>query len=309
MNNNELDNSNLKNKILELKEKRKAIIVAHNYQIDEIQEIADIVGDSLALSKYCASNDKKVIVFCGVHFMAESAKILSKEKIVLLPEKDAGCPMADMVTAEALKEEKRKNPDFVVVCYINSSAEVKAESDICCTSSNAIKVVSSIKQKNILFVPDKNLGAYIASKLPEKNIKLWNGYCITHHKIKLTDVQKIKEMYPYAKMLVHPECQQNIIEIADFVGSTKEIIDFASISNETHFIIGTEMGVLYALKKNNPNKKFNLLSQGLICPNMKKNSLKSVYECLDEMKYNIEVDEDIMLKAKKSLDRMLEISK
>lgn len=294
-------------KIKELKEKRQAVIVAHSYQIDDVQEIADMVGDSFALSKYCAASDANTIVFCGVHFMAESAKILSPEKTVLLPVLDAGCPMADMVTAETLREAKKRYPQAVVVCYINSSAEVKAESDICCTSSNAVSVIRSVKEKDIIFVPDKNLGSYVAKMVPEKNIIFWEGFCITHHRIKAGEVRKIKEMHPDALLLVHPECQPEVTALADFVGSTKQIIDYAGKSGNTKFIIGTEMGVLYKLKKDNPEKTFYLMSQGLICPNMKKTTLQSVYDSLNEMKYNIELDEDIRIKAKKALDRMLEI--
>lgn len=303
-----MNNNDLIKKINELKEEKNAVIVAHNYQVDDVQEVADVIGDSLALSRYCADNDKKVIVFCGVHFMAESAKILSPQKTVLLPEIDAGCPMADMVTADALREEKKKHPGAVVVCYINSSAEVKAESDICCTSSNAIKVVKSIKEKDILFVPDQNLGSYVARMVPEKNIILWKGYCITHHRVRSDEIKKVKEIHSDALLLVHPECQKEIAEAADFVGSTKQIIDYAKESTSSKFIIGTEMGVLYKLKKDNPDKSFYLLSQGLICPNMKKTSLKSVHDALNEMKYEIDLDEDIRLKAEKALERMLEIS-
>ncbi len=294
-------------KIEELKEKMNAVIVAHNYQIDDVQEVADVVGDSLALSKYCASVEKEVIVFCGVHFMAESAKILSPKKTVLLPEIDAGCPMADMVTAEALREEKKKYPGAVVVCYINSTAEVKAESDICCTSSNAIEVVKSIKEKEILFVPDQNLASYVAKMVPGKNIIPWKGYCITHHRVGIEDVKKVKEIHPDAILAVHPECRSEIVQAADFVGSTKEIIDFAGKSNNKKFIIGTEMGVLYTLTGNNPSKTFYLLSKGLICPNMKKTTLTSITDSLVEKKYEISLDEDVRLKAKKALDRMLEI--
>lgn len=281
--------------------------MAHNYQNDEVQEIADVIGDSLALSRYCANNDKDVIVFCGVHFMAESAKILSPSKTVLLAEIDAGCPMADMITADALREAKKKYPGAVVVCYVNSSAEVKAESDICCTSSNAVEVVKSIPEKDILFVPDKNLGSYVAEKVPEKNIILWEGYCITHHRISVEQVREIKKIHPDALVLVHPECRKEVCEEADFVGSTKQIIDFAEKSEHSKFIIGTEMGVLYKLKRDNPDKTFYLLSQGLICPNMKKTTLESVYNALKEMKYEIKLDENIRLKAKKALDRMIRI--
>ncbi|WP_010246673.1 quinolinate synthase NadA [Acetivibrio cellulolyticus] len=294
--------------ILELKKKRNAVIVAHNYQVDDVQEVADVIGDSLALSKYCAGVDKDVIVFCGVHFMAESAKILSPDKTVLLPEIDAGCPMADMVTKEALIEEKKKHPNATVVCYINSSAEVKSECDICCTSSNAIDIVRAVKSKDILFVPDQNLGSYVSKMVPEKNIILWNGYCVTHHRVKSDEIDRVKELHPNAEILVHPECQPNIVDAADFAGSTKQIIDYAAKSPNKDFIIGTEMGVLFKLKKDNPDKNFYLLSQGLVCPNMKKTSLSSIYNALNEMKYEINLDENIRLKAKKSLDNMLELS-
>lgn len=303
-----MNKSDIIEKINELKKLNNAVIVAHNYQIDEVQEVADVVGDSLALSQYCAKSDKKLIVFCGVHFMAESAKILSPEKTVLLPEIDAGCPMADMVTAEALRKEKSKFPGASVVCYINSSAEVKAESDICCTSSNAVKIVKSLKEKDILFVPDQNLANYVASKVPEKNIIPWEGYCLTHHRISTEDVKEAKKCHPDAILAVHPECRSEITKEADFIGSTKQIIDYAKASESTKFIIGTEMGVLYALKKDNPSKTFYLLSKGLICPNMKKTTLSSIVDSLVEMKYQIEIDESIRIRAQKSLERMLEIS-
>lgn len=302
-----MDKKELIQKILELKTQRNAVIVAHNYQIDDVQEIADVVGDSFALSKYCANTDAEVIVFCGVHFMAESAKILSPQKTVLLPEIHAGCPMAEMVTAEALREAKKEHPGAVVVCYVNSSAEVKAESDICCTSSNAVNVIRSIEEKDILFVPDKNLGSFIAKQVPEKNIILWEGYCITHHRMRTEDVRHIKELHPDALLLVHPECQPDIVELADFAGSTKQIIDYATRSDHQKFIIGTEMGVLYKLRRDNPDKAFYLMSQGLVCPNMKKTSLQSVYAALNEIKYKIVIDEDIRVKAKISLDRMLAV--
>jgi quinolinate synthase len=302
-----MDRSELIKQILQLKKEKKAVIVAHNYQVDDVQEIADMVGDSLALSRYCANTDSEVVVYCGVHFMAESAKILSPEKTVLLPEIDAGCPMADMVTAESLREKKKEYPGAAVVCYINSTAEVKAECDICCTSSNAIDIIKSIREKDIIFVPDQNLGSYVARMVPEKNIILWKGFCVTHHKIKAEEVKKIKELHPDALLLVHPECQPNIVELADYVGSTKQIIDYATQSEKQKFIIGTEMGVLYKLKKENPAKTFYLMSQGLVCPNMKKTSLSSVYHALKEMRYQIELDEDIRLKAKGSLDRMLKV--
>jgi quinolinate synthase len=302
-----MNKQEFKEEISALKVKRNAVIVAHNYQIDDVQEISDLVGDSFALSKYCASSSSGVVVFCGVHFMAESAKILSPKKTILLPEIDAGCPMADMVTAEALREEKKRHPGAAVVCYINSTAEVKAESDVCCTSSNAVKVIKAIPQKEIIFVPDQNLGHYVAQMVPEKRIILWKGFCATHHRIKPEEAEAVKQLHPDALLLVHPECRPGVVKLADFTGSTKQIIDFASSSKATKFVIGTEMGVLYKLKKDNPEKQFYLLSQGLMCPNMKKTSLQSIYNSLTEMKYIIELDEDIRLKARKSLERMLEI--
>ncbi len=303
-----MDKIELINKINKIKEQKNAVIVAHTYQRDEVQEIADMVGDSFALSRYCASTDADMVVFCGVHFMAESAKILSPEKTVLLAERDAGCPMADMVTAEALRGFKKKYPTAAVVCYINSSAEVKAESGICCTSSNAVNVIKSIKQKDIIFVPDKNLGNYVAKMVPDKNIILWEGFCPTHHRVRADAVDRVKELHPDAIVLVHPECRLEVIEMADFVGSTKAIIEYATKSKHKKFIIGTEMGVLYSLKKNNPDKEFYLLSQSFICPNMKKTTLNSIFTSLNEEKYNIELDEEIIKKASTSLRRMLQIN-
>jgi len=302
-----MDKKALTKDILALKQERNAVIVAHNYQIDDVQAVADVIGDSFALSKYCASVPQDVIVFCGVHFMAESAKILSPQKTVLLPEIHAGCPMADMVTAEDVRALKRNHPHAAVVCYINTSAAVKAESDICCTSSNAVKVIQSLAEEEIIFVPDKNLGNYIAKKVPEKRMIIWDGYCVTHHRVTLEDVQKAKKAHPDAVLLVHPECRPEVVELADFVGSTRQIIDFAAASKEKKFIIGTEMGVLFSLKRNNPEKTFYLASQGLICPNMKKTRLESVYNALKQMRYTIELEEEIMIKARTTLERMLKV--
>jgi quinolinate synthase len=293
-----MDKNELITQILALKKQRNAVIVAHNYQIDDVQEIADIVGDSFALAKYCAASPHDVIVFCGVRFMAESAKILSPQKTVLLPEINAECPMADMVTAGDVKRMKAKYPCTAVVCYINTSAEVKAECDICCTSSNAVKVIESLAEEEIIFVPDRNLGDYIAKKVPRKKMILWEGYCITHERVIAEDVTKVKEAHPDALVLVHPECRPEVVQMADFVGSTKQIIEFASASERNKFVIGTEMGVLTRLKKDNPDKTFYLLSQGLICPNMKKTRLESVYHALRDMKYAIELEEEVRVKLK-----------
>jgi len=297
----------LKNEIYRLKKEKNALIVAHNYQIDEVQEIADFVGDSFYLSKVCAERPEEVIVFCGVHFMAESAKILSPHKKVLLPEIDAGCPLADMVTAEDVENLKKKYPDYSIVCYINSPASVKAKSDVICTSSNAVKIVREFPNDKIIFLPDKNLGSFVKKQVPEKDIILWEGFCITHYKIKKEDVEKAKSAHPNALVLVHPECRPEVVELADFVGSTKQIIDFATASKEKEFIIGTEMGVLYSLKKLNPDKKFYILHQGMICPNMKKNTLQSVRDALLYERYQIEVEEEIIQGAKRALAKMLEM--
>jgi quinolinate synthase len=303
-----MDQNQLIEEIIKLKKERDAIILAHNYQVPDVQDIADVVGDSLALSKHAANTDHKVIVFCGVHFMAESAKILSPEKTILLPARDAGCPMAEMVTAERLREMKAKYPEAAVVVYVNSSAEVKAEADICCTSSNAVKVVESIKNKQIIFAPDENLGSYIAKRVKDKEIILWKGFCITHKRVKAGEVKKIKELYPDAKILVHPECEPEIQAMADFLGSTSEIIKYAKEIPQKDIIIGTEEGVLHILKKENPDKNFYLLSPGLICQNMKKTRLQDVYHALLNMQYEINLDEEIRLKALKSLNEMLKIS-
>lgn len=299
--------SDIIKEIKELKHKKNAIILAHNYQREEIQEVADIVGDSLALSRAAAEVDNDTIVFCGVHFMAETAKILSPQKTVLLPVLDAGCPMADMVTTEKLRERKKEYPEAKVVCYVNSSAEVKAESDICCTSSNALKVVKSLEANQILFVPDQNLGSYVARQIPEKEIITWEGYCITHHRITMEDFNKVKENKGHIKILMHPECQPKLVELADFAGSTSQIIDFVRQSNDDEFIIGTEMGILTALQKENPNKKFYMLSPKFICSNMKKTRIQDLHRALVNNMYQIEVEDTIRQKAYDSLKNMLNL--
>lgn len=295
--------------IKRLKREKNAVILAHNYQIPEIQDIADIVGDSLKLSQEAANTEADIIVFCGVHFMAESAKILSPEKKVLLPAIDAGCPMADMVTAEKLQTYKAKNPDAKIVVYVNSSAEVKAESDISCTSSNALKVVESIDSDKILFAPDKNLGSYINSKLKDKQMELWNGFCITHERVKEEEIQMIKNKKPGVQVVVHPECNPLVVQHADFVGSTSQILEYVRNSDDKEFIIGTEMGILHTLRSENLYKKFTLLSPALICYNMKKTTLEDVLHVLKTEENEIFVDEAVREKAFNSLNRMLEITK
>jgi len=302
-------NSNeLSAKIADLKQKRKAIILVHNYQLGEVQDIADFVGDSLELSRKAAATDAEVIVFCGVHFMAETASILNPDKIVLLPDKNAGCPMADMITANALREKKQEFTDIPVVCYINSSARVKAESDICCTSANAIEIVNSIDCNKVIFVPDKYLGHYVSTK-SDKEIILWQGYCPTHAKILPEHIIQRKEEYPEAKVVVHPECRPEVIALADAVLSTGGIIRFARESNAEQIIIGTEIGIIHRLKKDNPEKLFVPLSEQAICPNMKKITLEKILWSLEDLSPQVKVAEDIRIMAKKSVDRMLGIGK
>jgi quinolinate synthase len=293
--------------IQRLKQECNAVILAHNYQLDEVQKVADYIGDSFYLSKIAASSQQDVIVFCGVRFMAETAKILSPAKTVLLPEKDAGCPLAEMITAEGLRTLKSKHPNVPVVCYVNSSAEVKAESDICCTSANAVSIVASLPGSKVIFVPDENLGDYIAKQIPDKELILWKGHCVTHAKVKPEDVEHIRELYPAAKILIHPECNPAVVDLADFVGSTSEIIRYAEKSSDNTFVIGTEMGVVCTLKENLPGKQFFLLHPGLVCPNMKKTRIESVYQALYKQQYEIHVDPEYTMRAQRALQRMLEV--
>jgi quinolinate synthase len=303
----EVINEKLVNDILKLKQERKAIILAHNYQIGEVQDIADFVGDSLDLSRQAAKTDAEVIVFCGVHFMAETAKILSPNKTVLMPDLNAGCAMANMITLRQLKEMKRKHPETVVVSYVNTSAEIKAESDYCCTSANAVKVVSAIpREKEIIFIPDKYLGDYV-SKQANRKLILWEGYCPTHRRILAEDILKKRAQYPKAEVLVHPECTPDVIAMADKVLSTSGICKYAKESNSEEFIIGTEIGILHRLQKESPHKKFYPASILSDCPNMKLNNLEKILWSLEDMIYKIEVPPDIAQRAKRSIDRMLEL--
>ncbi|TGE36456.1 quinolinate synthase NadA [Desulfosporosinus fructosivorans] len=287
-----------------LKKERKAIIIAHYYQRPEIQDIADFVGDSLQLSQQAAKTDAEVIVFCGVHFMAESAAILSPDKIVILPDANAGCPMADMVDAEGLRAYKKRVPGVQVVCYVNTSAEVKAESDICCTSSNAVKVLQSLKGEDILFIPDENLGRYAANIL-DRPIQLWPGYCKTHDRLTKEDILKAREEHPLAKVIVHPECREDVCQEADYIGSTAGLIAYAQNSEKREFIVGTESGILHRLHQACPGKEFYLASERLVCPNMKLTTLDKVRDALIALSPRITVQEEIRVKAKAALDRML----
>ncbi len=294
-------------KIEKLKEERNAVILAHNYQIGDIQDIADFYGDSLGLSVQASQTQAEVIVFCGVHFMAETAAILSPEKTVLLPEKTAGCPMADMITGEQLRELKAEHPDALVVCYVNSTAEVKAESDYCCTSSNAVAVVKSLPaDREVIFVPDQHLGQFVAERTGRELI-LWPGYCPTHVLISEEDIKKAKSEYPDAIILAHPECSEPVKELADELLSTGQMLGYAKKSQAKQFIIATEIGILHTLKKENPDKEFIAASQRAICPNMKKITLDKVIDSLEKMQYKITVPGETGLRAKKSLERMVEI--
>jgi quinolinate synthase len=293
-------------KISALKKRRNAVILAHNYQLGEVQDIADFVGDSLELSQRAAQTDADVIVFCGVQFMAETASILCPEKLVLLPDVNAGCLLADMITAEGLRAKKKEHPQAVVVCYVNSPAEVKAESDICCTSANAVKVVESLDAREILFVPDQYLGHYVSDRTGKKMI-LWPGFCPTHVRIKPERIKELKREYPQAKVVVHPECTPEVIALADEVAGTGGMCRYAQRDEVREMIVGTELGIMHRLRKENPGKRFIPVSEQAICPDMKLITLEKVLRSLEEMSPEVKVPEGIRLKAKAAVDKMLEI--
>lgn len=297
----------LVSEIKQLLKERNALMLAHNYQRDEIQEIADITGDSLALSMEAAKTDKEVILFSGVHFMAESASILSPDKTVILPRMDAGCPMADMITAPALAEKKKEIPGVPIITYVNSSADVKAISDICCTSANAIKVARSLDSKTVYMTPDKNLARYVGAQMPEKEVLYWDGFCSTHHKLRADDVLRTKDQHPGSIFMAHPECRPEVLELADHICSTSGMYEFAQKSHHKKILVGTEMGILYRLRKENPDKEFILPSDCLICPTMKLTTLEDVLESLQNMTNIVKVPEDIRVPAKATLDKMLAV--
>lgn len=295
---------NILEEINKLKKEKNAIILVHNYQIPEIQDIADFLGDSLGLAKQAAETKARIIVFCGVRFMAETAKILSPGKMVLLPRKEAGCPMADMITAEDLRSLKKNHPDAKVVSYVNTNAEVKAESDVCCTSANAVKVVKNIGAEKIIFTPDKNLAAY-CQRFTDKEVISWNGYCHVHEKITEEEVRLAKEKLPDALLLIHPECNPSVIDLADEVLSTSGMVSFAKKSDKKRFLIGTEEGLIYRLKKENPGKEFYTAGTAKMCRNMKLTTLNDVYLSLKEERYPIELAGEIIKSAQKALTVML----
>jgi quinolinate synthase len=298
--------SGLADRISALRKTRNAVVLAHNYQVGEVQDIADFVGDSLELSQKAARTGADVIVFCGVHFMAETASILCPDKVVLLPDMNAGCPMANMITAEGLREKKREHPRAAVVCYVNSPAAVKAESDICCTSANAVAVVESLDAPEILFVPDQYLGHYVADKTGRK-LTLWPGFCPTHANIMPERIEELKREHPRAKVVVHPECRPEVIALADEVASTGGICRYARRDDVTEMIVGTEKGIIHRLQKENPGKIFIPVSEQTVCPNMKLITLEKVLWCLEEMSPEVKVPEGIRLRAKAAVDRMLEV--
>jgi len=289
-----------------LKDERRAVVIAHNYQIPDVQDIADFVGDSLQLSREAAKLDNDVIVFCGVHFMAETAAILAPDKTILIPDIKAGCPMADMITAEELRHWKGEYPGKKVVCYVNTSAEVKAECDICCTSSNALKVVESIEEDTILFAPDKNLAAYVA-RFTDKKVIPWDGYCYVHHNFRARHVRDRRNLFPEAEVWVHPECRPEVIDLADKVLSTGNMVKEAQVTDKKHVILGTEEGIIHRLNKLNPETHFVTVRDYAICSNMKKIDLPKVLQSLREMKFKVDVPENIRHSALGAIEKMISI--
>ncbi|MGW8272242.1 MAG: quinolinate synthase [Thermodesulfovibrionales bacterium] len=324
------DLEKLRDRIADLKRKRNAIILAHNYQREEVQEIADFTGDSLELSQQAAKADCEVIVFCGVHFMAESASILSPDKTVLLPALDAGCPMADMIQVSStrkvwktfpgydqqpsfvfphdftLRDIRGLHPNAPVVAYVNTTAAVKAESDICCTSSNVVRVVESLPEEEIICIPDRNLSLW-AARNTNKRIIAWDGFCHVHDRVTAADVERARTDHPGALLMAHPECRPEVLDLADHVTSTSGMLRFAAASEAEEFIVGTETGLIHRLVRENPSKRFTPLRRDMVCPNMKKTRLETVEAALAEMKHVIKVPEETRLRAKRTLDRMLAI--
>jgi len=299
----------MKDRIEQLKKQKNAVILAHYYAPDDIQQVADFVGDSFYLAKVAKQSDADIIVFCGVSFMGESAKILNPDKKVLMPDLSADCPMAHMVKRGKIEELRNKYDDLAVVCYINSTAELKCMSDVCVTSSNALKIVNSLPNKNIFFIPDKNLGSFIAEKVTEKNIIVNDGFCPVHAEISALQIEAEKLKHPDALVLTHPECEESVIKLSDFVGSTAEIIDFAKNSNGKEFIICTETGVEYKLKTDNPEKQFYFPSPCPTCKDMKLNTLESLLSVLEKEDKEVIIDEEVRRRALLPLDRMLELAK
>lgn len=300
--------NSLSEEIQKLKEEQNAVIMAHYYVPDEVQEFADYIGDSFYLSKVATKVSAHTIIFAGVYFMGESAKILNPEKTVLLPDESADCPMAHMAENEKIQQLREKYEDLAVVCYINSTAELKTYADVCVTSANAVNIVKALPNKHIYFIPDQNLGSYVAKEVPETHIILNDGFCPVHHGLTQDQLQKTIDAHPRAKVLVHPECTPEICRMADMVGSTSQILKYASSSMEKEFIIGTEAGIFYELKKNNPDKTFYPIGMGQVCMDMKKITPQKILECLRNRKYQVEISDEIRKKAIVPLMRMLELA-
>ena len=301
-----MDNREITERILDLKRERNAFIIVHNYQVGEVQEVGDFVGDSLELSQKAAELESDVIVFCGVHFMAETAKILSPEKTVLLPDSGAGCPMADMITGEEMKKWKEAFPGRPSVCYVNTSADVKAECDVCCTSANALRVVESIEGDEILFAPDRNLASYVARSTKKKIIP-WDGYCYVHNNIHVRHVREKREQFPDAELWVHPECRPEVIDIADKVLSTGMMVKEGRATKRKDIIVGTEAEMVYRLNKENPDTTFHPVKDQALCRNMKKITLPKVLSSLEEMKHKIEVPHEIAERARGAIEKMVRL--
>jgi len=303
----QLNDKDIAKHVKELKKERGAVILVHNYQLPEVQDIADFRGDSLELSRMAAKTEAKVIVFCGVHFMAETASILCPGKTVLVPDISAGCPMANMITADELRTLKQEHPGAVAVGYVNTSAAVKAELDICCTSTNAVAVINHLKnEKEIIFVPDKYLADYVSKQTGRKLIT-WNGFCPTHIKITPEDIKREKKFHPKAKVVAHPECMPSVLALADAVLSTSQMGKFAKESSAKEIIVATEVGIIYRLKKDHPDKEFYPASERAVCPNMKRNTLEKVLFSLENMQFEVRVSDDIRSRARKAIDAMVRI--
>jgi quinolinate synthase len=294
--------------IARLKKTKNAVILAHNYQVEEVQLCADFLGDSLELSRKAAESDQAIIVFAGVKFMAETAKILAPGKKVLLPRLDAGCPMADMITVDDLREMKKQHPGAPVVTYVNSSVEIKAESDVCCTSANAVQVVANIPAREIIFVPDENLGQYVQKMVPAKKLVLFEGFCYVHHRIREEEINEMRARHPRAIVIVHPEVRPEVTELADEVLSTSGMLRYVSLSSQKEFIVATEQGLLERMKRENPGKVFYPALAPKVCSNMKRTALKDVYDALNEEKYEIFVDPIVADKARQALREMLKFA-
>ena len=302
-------NEEIKNEIQKLKKEKDAVILAHYYVDGEVQEIADLVGDSYFLAKKATEVSQQNILFCGVSFMGESAKILNPGKRVIMADEFADCPMAHMVDIAKIQQVREQYPDVAVVCYVNSTAEIKAYSDVCVTSSNALRVVQSLPNKHIFFIPDNNLGRYISTLVPEKEFIFNDGFCHVHTSIHRENVEEAKKLHPNAPVLTHPECTADVLEISDFIGSTSEILDYATKSDAKEFIICTEMGIFFELEQKNPDKRFYSVGHRQFCPNMKKITLEKVVRAMEEMEPEVTMDEELRVKANAPLVKMLELAK